>query len=356
MSLLMFVAAVFLMALSGANAAEIITEDVLVEKVLIEQDFIKNADNFVIFFSSAQKMTEEYKGTGKSWAAVAKQMLREKNALFPDLGYNAGLYTYTPFRKLYGMQPYDREQFGKAIDQLPEKPTGPTDLKRGLHEMREVIGGLKGKTIVFVITDGTADPTRDVGKRPKIIAKQIAEKNDVCFYVLSSATGKKEKEVVEGVAAINACSRVIPFEALVGRPGIFTGALFDIRERAVVKLTEAKEVVGFKMDDVLFGFDSATIFGADTDRLDMLGSFLKEKPDTFVVMDGYTDSSGAAEYNLWLSRYRTESVAAYLVKNFNIDPLRIVTNWYGNSNPTADNSTAAGRMLNRRVEIEVGGL
>jgi OOP family OmpA-OmpF porin len=353
---LMLLLAVSLLVVPWGNAAEIITEDIIIKKVLTEQDFVKNADNFIIFFSSAQKMTEELEGTGKSWIAAAKQMLREKNRLFPDLGYNAGLYTYTPYRELYPVQPYDRERFGKAIEQLPEKPLGPTDLKRGMHDMRKVIGALQGKTVVIIFSDGTVDPFRDVGKRPKIIAKDIAETNDVCVYVISSATGKKEKELLEAVASINACSRIIPFEALYGKPEFFTGALFDIQERSIVKLEKARKVTGFKMDDILFGFDSAAISAEFKEKLDRLGKFLQENPDAYAVMDGYTDSAGSNEYNLLLSRKRTEIVTAYLDDNFGVDSQGVVTTWYGETNPTADNGTAGGRRLNRRVEIEVGGL
>jgi outer membrane protein OmpA-like peptidoglycan-associated protein len=49
-------------------------------------------------------------------------------------------------------------------------------------------------------------------------------------------------------------------------------------------------------------------------------------------------------------------VADYLAENFGIDPLRIVPMWYGELNPTADNGSADGRALNRRVETTVGGL
>ena len=45
-----------------------------------------------------------------------------------------------------------------------------------------------------------------------------------------------------------------------------------------------------------------------------------------------------------------------MVENFDIDPLRVAPMWYGELNPTADNSSLGGRALNRRAEIAVGGL
>jgi OOP family OmpA-OmpF porin len=268
------------------------------------------------------------------------------------------------------MQPYDRKRFGKAIDQLPAEGKGFTDLKKGLHELRDIVDGLPGKTVMFVLTDGTVDPFNTVGKTPKVIAREIAAKNDICIYAVSSARGDTEKELIRAVTSINACSRVVPLEAFYGRPGYLSGVLYDVKETSIVKLklveikkevpivkpALAEQVIALTMDDIRFDFNRADIKVEHHDELSKLGKFLQENPSTYVAMDGYTDSVGPQEYNLRLSRRRVENVGAYLVERFNIDPFRVVTSWYGELNPTADNSTEAGRTLNRRVEIAVGGL
>ena len=74
-----------------------------------------------------------------------------------------------------------------------------------------------------------------------------------------------------------------------------------------------------------------------------------------MVAAGFTDSQGDEEYNLWLSERRAASVKDYLVNKFSIDMDRIVTLWYGELNPAADNATEEGQQINRRVEIAVGG-
>ena len=345
-----------LWGISTAGAVEIITQDMIEKEVLTEIDFIKNADNFIIMFDSSKSMKERLPGTTKSKLEVAKQILKLRNELLPNLGFNAGLYLYTrPFRAIYSMQPYDRPRFRMAIDQLPDEAEGITDLRKGLHEMRTIIAELPGKTVVFLFSDGKL-VLNDVGKKPKVIAREIAAKNDVCFYVISSATGEIEKKLLEAVSSINASSRVIPLEAFLYNPGYISGALFDILETSIVKLTLVEKVVGIVMDDILFDFNSADIRAEHTDQLDKLGEFLKANPSTFVGLDGYTDSVGADEANLWVSRLRVMSVVNYLVDNFGIDQLRIVPMWYGELNPTADNSSPEGRALNRRVESVVGGL
>jgi OOP family OmpA-OmpF porin len=342
--------------INTAGAVEIITADVIEKKILTEIDFIKNADNFIIMFDSSKTMQETLPGTNKSKLTVAKGILKLRNELLPDLGFTAGLYLYTqPFRAIYSAQRYDRAGFRNAIDQLPDEAEGRTDLKKGLHEMRTIIAGLSGKTVVFIFSDGKL-VLNTVGNPPKEIARQIAEKNDVSFYVISSATGENEIKLLEAVSSINASSRVIPLEAFLYNPGYVSGALFDVVETAVVKLSLVETVVGFVMDDVLFDFNSADIKPEYVDKFQKLGQFLKDNPSAFVVMDGYTDSIGTEEANLWVSRYRAMGVADYLVEHFDIDPLRIVPIWYGERNPTADNSSANGRALNRRVEIAVSRL
>ena len=57
-----------------------------------------------------------------------------------------------------------------------------------------------------------------------------------------------------------------------------------------------------------------------------------------------------------LSFRRVEAVASYLVKKHNVNESQLLTFWYGKLNPVADNTTKEGRMLNRRVEILVGGM
>jgi len=356
MIIVLMVTGLVVWSLNTAGAVELITTDVIEKKILTEVDFIKNADNFIILFDSSKTMQETLPGTNKSKLVVAKEILKLRNELLPDLGFTAGLYLYTqPFRTIYSAQPYDRARFRNAIDQLPDVAEGGTDLKKGLSEMRNVIAGLSGKTVVFLFSEGKL-VLNTVGNAPKEIAKQIAEKNNVSFYVISSATGENEIKLLEAVSSINASSRVIPLEAFLYNPGYVSGALFDVLETSTVKLDVVRKVVGIALDDILFDFNSADIKAEYVDELDRLGNFLKANPSTFVILDGYTDNVGPEEANLWVSRFRSLSVVDYLVDNFGIDQRRIVPTWYGELNPTADNGAREGRALNRRVEIIVGGM
>jgi outer membrane protein OmpA-like peptidoglycan-associated protein len=110
------------------------------------------------------------------------------------------------------------------------------------------------------------------------------------------------------------------------------------------------------VDDILFSFDNQSIAPQHQEDLDVIGMFLVENPQTFVVIHGYADNQGDPEYNMKLSRSRAEAVANHLRKGFNVPENRMVVMWYGDLNPVARNDTEKGRAKNRRVEIAVGGL
>lgn len=80
-----------------------------------------------------------------------------------------------------------------------------------------------------------------------------------------------------------------------------------------------------------------------------VGKFLKQYPDSAVVIEGHTDSQGSAAFNQQLSEKRAASVREFIIKNYNIASSRISSLGIGEVNPIADNSTASGRAQNRRV-------
>src|SRR5210317_1099428 len=272
-----------------------------------------------------------------------------------DLGYNAGLYLVSNFKPIYMMQKYDREKVAAALDQLPEKGSGATLFVEGMHNLRGVLKDLSGRTVVFLFTDGYYTPTPGM-KKPSQIAKELSEKHDVCFYVISTAKGAQQKDILKTVTSINPCSRVVPFDYLLGRPEYMTGALFEIDVKTIETVKTIDYLAGFKVDNVLFDFNSSVVPSAYHEELNKLGDFLREHPKAYVVLSGYTDISGSAEYNLWLARRRAESVQNYLTQYSGINIGRIITQWYGKEDPIADNTTEEGRKQNRRVESVVLGL
>jgi OOP family OmpA-OmpF porin len=267
----------------------------------------------------------------------------------------AGLYLFAPFKEQYPMQAYDREKYGMALDQVPVVKGHPTLLQEGLHKMGPVLEGLSGKTAVFLFTDGTYSKTKGM-KTPDRMVAELADKYDVCFYIISCADGQGAQKLVQDMASANQCSRVIPFGVFIVYPDYHTGALFVVKSGVEIETSTETRIVGIKVDHTLFGFDKTESLESSNAELDELGEFLQKNPNTYAVMAGFTDSVGPEEYNLALSRKRVEHAAAYLTKNFNIASERLILNWYGEADPVASNDTEEGRQLNRRVQIAVGGI
>jgi OOP family OmpA-OmpF porin len=348
-----------LMLASSAVAFEIITEEDIQKNIITGDMLIRTADNFIILYDASGSMADEYKA-GVMKLDAELQILRQQNSILPELGYTAGLYSFTPFKAYYEMQPYDRVAFQRAIDQLPSTETAgnfagqPTPLAEGLAALDPILAKLSGKTAVFVFSDGTYTYNRVTKKRPLDEAKPLTDKYNVCFYLVSSATTAKASKLLDDMAALNECSRVIPFSALYQNPVWGLGALFIVKSTVMVETVTDKRIAGVEVRDINFAWDQKAIKAGDHENLKQVAEFLQDNPTSYAVLAGFTDSTGDPEYNLHLSKLRAESAKNYILEQSRIDPDRVILHWYGATNFIADNDTEEGRFKNRRVEIAIG--
>lgn len=79
---------------------------------------------------------------------------------------------------------------------------------------------------------------------------------------------------------------------------------------------------------------------------------VKEYEKTIIEISGYTDNTGTDAHNLELSNRRAESVGSYL-KAQQVNPMRVLSQGFGEQYPAASNDTAEGRQLNRRVQMRL---
>ena len=108
------------------------------------------------------------------------------------------------------------------------------------------------------------------------------------------------------------------------------------------------------MPDVLFDFNKYTLKPEARERLAKISGIVEAYPGLKLQVEGHTDSIGSDEYNVQLSEKRAGSVRAYLVSN-GVQPDNVSAQGFGKADPVADNSTASGRKLNRRVDMVVTG-
>jgi outer membrane protein OmpA-like peptidoglycan-associated protein len=108
------------------------------------------------------------------------------------------------------------------------------------------------------------------------------------------------------------------------------------------------------MPDVLFDFNKYTLKPEARERLAKISGIVLAYPDLKLQIEGHTDSIGSDEYNQTLSEKRAEAVRGYLLSS-GIPPDHTSALGLGKTDPVADNSTAAGRKQNRRVDMIVSG-
>ncbi len=146
-----------------------------------------------------------------------------------------------------------------------------------------------------------------------------------------------------------------------GGAGVLIGNKMDKQAQQIEEEIPGAEVE--RIDDgIVVTFDENSGVYFDTNKfninndsevlLNKLSKILIEYPDTNVLVIGHTDSSGADDYNMTLSKNRANSVTKYFTsKNLSIE--RFTTNWFGEEQPLADNTTVEGRAKNRRVNLAI---
>ena len=106
------------------------------------------------------------------------------------------------------------------------------------------------------------------------------------------------------------------------------------------------------LGDVLFDVGKSELKAGGLRAVDELARFLGEYPQRVVLIEGFTDSSGSDQTNLALSQRRADAVRAALIAR-GVAAERVRTRGYGEEYPKASNDNAAGRQLNRRVEVVI---
>jgi len=123
---------------------------------------------------------------------------------------------------------------------------------------------------------------------------------------------------------------------------------------AVLQTSESARGLIVDMNDVLFDTGRYTLKPDANIKLAKIATILELYPGLKVQVEGYTDSVGSDDYNLKLSQNRANAVHDFLIQN-GVPAANATAEGFGKADPVADNSTAAGRAQNRRVNLVVSG-
>jgi len=107
------------------------------------------------------------------------------------------------------------------------------------------------------------------------------------------------------------------------------------------------------LHDIDFSVGGTTLGDQPSAELASVAELLQERPLLRVALVGHTDTGGALDANIAVSRARAQSVRARLIEAYGADPARIEADGMGYLAPKGSNLTAAGRQANRRVEVIV---
>ncbi|MGY5847304.1 OmpA family protein [Salegentibacter sp. HM20] len=126
----------------------------------------------------------------------------------------------------------------------------------------------------------------------------------------------------------------------------------EIPGAEVERVGEGINVTFDESSGVYFDTDKYNINAKSRETLNKLADIFKEYPNSNILVEGHTDSTGSESYNLTLSKNRAQAVTNYLLDQ-GLSRGRFETKWYGELQPKYDNSTAEGRSKNRRVELAI---
>jgi len=233
-----------------------------------------------------------------------------------------------------------------AAEQLAERRVGIAEQAARIEAARRAIDGLERER-----SDLLVEASRRDAERARAEAERLRIEAQVQAEEAARLRAQAEQaEAVLDTARIDQGARVAAArekEAALARQEaeLVAGARLPAS-----RVADGQEV--FTLAGDAFGSGQAQLTGGAAASLRALGSYLETMGAAGVQVIGHTDSQGEAEANRALSQRRADAVKAALAQA-GFDRERIRAEGQGEDVPVADNTTAAGRARNRRVEIRI---
>jgi len=209
-------------------------------------------------------------------------------------------------------------------------------------------GGSATEAAVVIVNPApkAAAPTVTLAANPRTIQ---AGKCSTLSWTSTNATGATIDQGVGAVPA-NGSKEVCPKMSM-GYQISAKGPGGSGNATTVVLVEQPAPKPAYLTLHINFDSSKATIRQADIPELQKAIEFVKQHPDRKISVQGHTDNRGGTKLNQGLSEKRAAAVKEYIVKHGGVGGDRISAKGFGESKPVANNSTAAGRLLNRRVEV-----
>lgn len=173
-------------------------------------------------------------------------------------------------------------------------------------------------------------------------AVQANDRQSAALAEAARTTGRQSSELAQADAAASAeRTRLAQRDARVNELELQMQAMNARRSERGIVVT---------LGDLLFATGQSDLKPEGLRSVVRLAEFLKRNPERTAAIEGYTDDVGSEAANQGLSDRRARAVQDALLQ-MGVAAPRLSTQAYGESRPVADNATAGGRQMNRRVEV-----
>jgi outer membrane protein OmpA-like peptidoglycan-associated protein len=193
-----------------------------------------------------------------------------------------------------------------------------------------------------------AKTTKEIATLDERVDKDVSRLDERTQSALNDAAKAQESADKAQGSADEAQNAAETAAGAAAEAKTFAGTGLTRLEQTMVDMTRFEERA---KESVLFGFDKAELTPESKQQLANLIGQAGSRTRYIVEVRGFTDTTGAADYNLRLSQRRADAVVRELNSTLNV-PLRAIHEiGLGADAPAADNKTREGREQNRRVEV-----
>ena len=370
---------------------------------MLEADqYEPKVDNFMVILDKSSSMSWKYNEQKR--LTIAKDFLNAMNQTLPEMKVNCALRTFgtsgfgKPTALIYGPTEYSRKEFQGALD-ASERAIGRSPLGAAITAAGADLKESEGQIAVIIVSDGS-----DMNTTPITAANNMkAQFGDrVCIYTVLVGDDPAGETLMKQVAEAGGCGFSVRADEFKdsGDMGDFVKNVFLAEIVKPVMDSDGDGVTddldrcpntpkGVKVDahgcpldsdndgvadyldkcpntpkgatvdargcwtyaaKVMFDINSAEIKSEAYPMLDEAISVLEKNPEMKVEIDGHTDNTGSAAYNMNLSERRAKSVMKYFVDK-GVEAGQLTTKGFGFTKLAASNDTKEGRTKNRRVEL-----
>ena len=230
-----------------------------------------------------------------------------------------------------------------------------SNLLQDIQGVTKVNNRIKVQALKFIIKEVKIEDIPSVEK--EIIQEQIEKENNsssesniskIIIGDINISTEEQEEESENNTTELNSTEKTIEVSTL------DTNLTNENNEsnQSIGCQEQLKEILSQKK--IQFANNSSDIKKSSYQQLEQISTILQKCVNRLIRIDGYSDNSGEAKYNLLLSQQRADKVKAYLLSK-GIKKESIKAFGHGAINPIASNATKQGREQNRRIEFTIQG-